>query len=75
VAATGYWANIVDPPYTSFGISTNDPALLKQTNKQFSHSSVDVAEHNLLVSACVRGLCQQRVRDTSVVCKGYQRCV
>jgi hypothetical protein len=49
VAATGYWANILDPPYTSFGISTDDPALLKQTNKQFSHSSVDVAEHNLLV--------------------------
>lgn len=50
VSAYGYWGEILNPPYHAFGTVCDDPALLKQVNKQFSHTSVDVAEHNLLVS-------------------------
>lgn len=49
VSAYGYWGDVLNPPYHAFGTVSDDPALFKQVNKQFSHTSVDVAEHNLLV--------------------------
>jgi dynein assembly factor 3 len=49
VSAYGFWGDILNPPYHAFGTVSQDHALLKQVNKQFSHTAVDVAEHNLLV--------------------------
>jgi hypothetical protein len=49
IAAYGYWGDIINPPYHALGTVADDPALFKQVNKQFSHTSVDVAEHNILV--------------------------
>jgi hypothetical protein len=31
----------------------DDPQLFKQTNKQFSHTAIDVSEYNILVGAAV----------------------
>lgn len=50
VAAYGFWGDVLNPPYHAFGTVSDAPALLQQVNKQFSHTSVDVAEHNVLVS-------------------------
>lgn len=50
VAAYGFWGDVLNPPYHAFGTVSDAPALLQQVNKQFSHTSVDAAEHNVLVS-------------------------
>jgi dynein assembly factor 3 len=55
VAAYGFWGDVLNPPYHAFGTVSDAPALLQQVNKQFSHTSVDVAEHNVLVSCYCRG--------------------
>ena len=50
VSAFGFWGDILDSPYHCFGTMADDPELFKQTNKQFTHTAVDVSEHNILVS-------------------------
>jgi hypothetical protein len=50
VSAFGFWGDILNGPYHAFGTVADDPRLFKITNKQFVHTTVDVAEHNLLVS-------------------------
>lgn len=49
VSAFGYWGDVLNSPFHAFGTIANDPGLFKVTNKQFMHTAVDVAEHNLLV--------------------------
>jgi len=49
VSAYGYWGDVINPPYHAFGTTSSDPALFKVVNKQFSHTAVDVAEHNVMV--------------------------
>lgn len=49
VSAFGFWADILNGPYHAFGTVADDARLFKVTNKQFVHTAVDVAEHNLLV--------------------------
>ncbi|WIA35130.1 hypothetical protein OEZ86_003610 [Tetradesmus obliquus] len=51
VSAFGFWADILNGPYHAFGTVADDARLFKITNKQFVHTAVDVAEHNLLPSA------------------------
>lgn len=51
VSAYGYWGEIINPPYHAFGTTSSDHALFKVVNKQFSHTAVDVAEHNVMVSS------------------------
>ncbi|KAF6252475.1 hypothetical protein COO60DRAFT_1672301 [Scenedesmus sp. NREL 46B-D3] len=48
VSAYGFWGDVLNGPYHAFGTLADDPRLFKVTNKQFVHTSVDVAEHNLL---------------------------
>lgn len=50
VAAWGYWGDIVNSPYHAFGTVSEDGGLFKYSNKQFSRTAVDLAEHNILVS-------------------------
>lgn len=50
VSAYCFWGDILNPPYHAFGTVSDDPGLFKVVNKQFSHTAVDVAEHNVLVS-------------------------
>lgn len=50
VSAFGYWGDALNSPYHAFGTTADDaPALFKRANQQFSHTAVDVAEHNVLV--------------------------
>lgn len=49
VSAFGYWGDVLNSPYHCFGTVANDPGLFKVANKQFIHTAVDVAEHNILV--------------------------
>ena len=51
VSAFGYWGDIINPPYHAFGTVADDSSLFKLVNKQFNHTAVDVAEHNVLVSS------------------------
>lgn len=50
MSAYGYWGDILNSPYHAFGTVADDPELFRLVNKQFSHTAVDVAEHNILVS-------------------------
>lgn len=45
--ATGLWCDILCSPYHCLGVSTEDSTLLEVSNKQFKHTAVDVARHNV----------------------------
>ncbi|KAK9812777.1 hypothetical protein WJX72_003474 [[Myrmecia] bisecta] len=47
VAAWGFWADILNSPYHSFGTVSEEASFFVPGNKQFKHSSLDVAEHNI----------------------------
>lgn len=48
VTAFGFWGDIQNPPYLSFGIfCPEEPSMYSAANKQFTRTAVDVAEHNL----------------------------
>ena len=51
VTAYGYWGDIQNPPYFSFGVTCwnkeEEGKLFKRTNKQFEHTAVDVSKSNL----------------------------
>lgn len=47
VVATGLWCDILCSPYHSFGVSTENKSLLEVSNKQFKHTAVEIARHNL----------------------------
>ena len=51
VMAYGYWGDIQNPPYFSFGVNCwnkeEESVLFKRTNKQFEHTAVDVSQSNL----------------------------
>ncbi len=57
VSAWGFWGDVLNGPFQAFGVVAEDARLLKIVNKQFAHTSVDVAEHNIQVGrgliACV----------------------
>jgi hypothetical protein len=67
VSAYGFWADILNGPYHAFGTVADDPRLFKITNKQFVHTAVDVAEHNLLVGCSDSWLCACMLADCAVV--------
>jgi len=50
VSAYGYWGDVLNSPFHAFGTVADDPKLFKVTNKQFCHTALDVAEHNVMVS-------------------------
>ncbi|GLI70938.1 hypothetical protein VaNZ11_016033 [Volvox africanus] len=47
VSAWGFWADILNGPYHCFGTLTEETSFYKVTNKQYSRTAVDVAEHNV----------------------------
>eukprot|EP00873_Tetraselmis_striata_P008924 jgi/Tetstr1/429188/TSEL_019141.t1 len=47
VSATGYWGDIISSPYHSFGTICEEPKFFKITNKQYTHTAVDVAQFNV----------------------------
>ncbi|GIL80632.1 hypothetical protein Vretimale_9197 [Volvox reticuliferus] len=47
VSAWGFWADVLNGPYHCFGTLTEEPSFYKVTNKQYSRTAVDVAEHNV----------------------------
>ncbi|QDZ24532.1 dynein assembly factor [Chloropicon primus] len=51
VSAYGYFGDIQNPPYSSFGLDSWDEQekerLFKRVNKQFQHTAVDVSKANL----------------------------
>ena len=47
VVATGVWCDILCSPYHSLGVTTEHAALLEVSNKQYKHTAVDVARHNV----------------------------
>lgn len=47
VSARGFWADILNSPFHAFGVRTEARGFYKITNKQFTRSSVDVAEYNV----------------------------
>jgi hypothetical protein len=52
VEAYGYWGDVVNSPYHCFGTTAPlapDAGLFSTSNRQFSHSAMDVAEHNVMV--------------------------
>ncbi len=50
VSAWGFWGDLVNSPYLCFGLaSPEEPSLFAYSNKQFTRTAVDVAEHNLTV--------------------------
>ena len=49
VSAWGYWGDILNSPFHSFGTSCSEPSLYQISNKQFVHTAVSVAEYNVTV--------------------------
>eukprot|EP00899_Mesostigma_viride_P002116 jgi/Mesvir1/11905/Mv00248-RA.1 len=47
VMKRGYWGDIVNSPYMTLGVVTEEASLLKKSNMQHVKTAVDVAEHNL----------------------------
>lgn len=72
VSAFGFWGDILNSPYHAFGTVADDPALFKLVNKQFSHTALDVAEHNVLVSRRAPSAARRRLRtqQTPYCCWG-----
>lgn len=49
VSAWGFWGDLVNPPYLCFGLACpEEPSLFSSSNKQFTRTAIDVAEHNLM---------------------------
>eukprot|EP00775_Hariotina_reticulata_P004584 gene4584-4838_t len=48
VSAFGYWGDVLNSPLHAFGTVADDPLLFKVANKQFTHTALDVAEHNVM---------------------------
>ena len=49
VSAFGFWGDIQNSPYVTFGIlCPQEPSLYAAANKQFTRTAVDIAEHNLM---------------------------
>ena len=55
VSAWGYWGDILNSPYHCFGTVSEEPSFFAITNRQFTRTAVDVAEHNVLVRCCSPG--------------------
>lgn len=49
VSAWGYWGDILNSPYHSFGTACEEESLFKISNKQHTHTAVDVAQYNVRV--------------------------
>lgn len=49
VSAWGFWGDILNSPYHSFGTSCSERSFFKISNKQFVHTAVSVAEYNVTV--------------------------
>ncbi|KXZ43299.1 hypothetical protein GPECTOR_95g688 [Gonium pectorale] len=47
VSAWGFWGDTLNGPYHCFGTLAEEPAFYKISNKQFTRTAVDIAEHNL----------------------------
>ena len=48
VSAWGYWGDFLNGPYHAWGITCEDPSFFASSNKAFSRTAVDVAEHNVM---------------------------
>ena len=49
VSAWGYWGDLLNSPYHAFGSACEELSFFASSNKQFSRTAVDVAEHNVAV--------------------------
>lgn len=49
VVARGYWGDIVNSPYHTFGTTSEDTSLFEKANKEFKHTATEVALFNLTV--------------------------
>lgn len=49
VSAWGFWGDILNSPFHSFGTACKERSFFKISNKQFTHTSVGVAEYNVMV--------------------------
>lgn len=49
VSAWGFWGDILNSPYHSFGTACDEKSLFKISNKQHTHTALDVAEYNVKV--------------------------
>ncbi len=49
VSAWGFWGDILNSPYHSFSTACKERSFFKISNKQFSHTAVNVAEYNVTV--------------------------
>lgn len=47
VVARGLWCDIVCSPYHTFGVTSEESSLLEVSNKQFKHTAVEIARHNV----------------------------
>ncbi|KAG1656426.1 hypothetical protein FOA52_009641 [Chlamydomonas sp. UWO 241] len=47
VTARGFWSDILNSPYLALGLVCEEKAFFVGSNKQFSRTSVDIAEHNV----------------------------
>lgn len=53
VSAWGFWGDILNSPFHSFGTACEERIFFKISNKQFVHTSVAVAEYNVMVNTSV----------------------
>lgn len=49
VSAWGFWGDILNSPFHSFGTASKERSFFKISNKQFTHTSIAVAEYNVMV--------------------------
>jgi hypothetical protein len=52
VEAFGYWGDILNGPYHAFGTAAPlapDEGLFQTANREFTHTAMDVSEHNVKV--------------------------
>lgn len=47
VSAWGFWGDMLNSPFHSFGTTCKERGFLKISNKQFCHTAVSVAEYNV----------------------------
>ena len=48
VLKRGFWGDIVNSPYISFGVMSTDLSLYKVANKHHRHNAQDVSEYNVI---------------------------
>mgnify|MGYP001811127189 CR=1 FL=1 len=56
--AFGYWGDVLNGPYHCWGTVASlapDGGLFRCCNREFTHSAMDVAEHNVAVGAGEKG--------------------